>query len=79
MITQEQINHFNTKGYVVVENLLDETTLEAVRSEYSQRMDMLYSKWEKQGLVKPAHKGMTFWDNTAGAMMRLIVHKKPNS
>jgi len=23
MITQEQIDHFNTKGYLVVENLLD--------------------------------------------------------
>jgi len=62
MITQEQIDHFNTKGYLVVENLLDEATLQAVRSEYSSRMNTLYADWENQGLVKPEHEGMSFWD-----------------
>lgn len=62
MITQEQVNFFNTKGYLVVENLLDETTLNAVRTEYLSRMDELYAGWEKQGLVIPAHKDMSFWE-----------------
>ena len=62
MITEEQVEHFNTKGYLVVENLLDEATLSAVRSEYSARMDTLYAEWEKQGLVRPTDAGMTFWD-----------------
>lgn len=61
MISQEQVDFFNTNGYLVVENLLDEETLQAVRDEYSARMDELYAGWERRGLVKPAHKGMTFW------------------
>jgi len=62
MITQEQVDHFNTKGYLVVENLLDAVALNDVRQEYFTRMDTLYADWEKQGLVKPAYEGMTFWE-----------------
>ena len=61
MITQEQVDHFNTKGFLVVENLIDAAALAAVKAEYSARMDHLYDEWEKQGLVKPAHDGMDFW------------------
>jgi len=61
MITQAQVDHFNSKGYLVVENLLNEKTLEAVRLEYFARMDELYAEWENQGLVKPANKSMDFW------------------
>ena len=54
MITQSQVDQFNERGFLVIENLLDEDTLEAVKKEYFQRMDELYAGWEEQGLVKPS-------------------------
>jgi len=62
MLSQEQLDHFHTNGYLVVENVIDEASLEAVRAEYSDRMDMLYANWEAAGLVKHAHDGMSFWE-----------------
>jgi len=61
MLTQEQVDHFRTKGYLVVENLLDEKSLKAVRQEYADRMNELYAGWEAKGLVKPSFDGMDFW------------------
>jgi len=62
MLNQQQLDHFNTKGYLVVDDLLDAATLQAIRTEYAQRMDVLYDGWETQGLVKPAFEGMSFWE-----------------
>ena len=62
MITQGQIDFFHTHGYLVVDRLIDDVSLDAVRREYAERMDELYAKWQSQGLVKPAHHGMTFWE-----------------
>jgi len=62
MLSQEQLDHFHTNGYLVVENVIDEASLKAVRAEYSDRMDMLYANWEAAGLVKHAHDGMSFWE-----------------
>lgn len=61
MITKEQIDHFNTKGFLVVENLLDKKALTDVKREYSTLMDVLYDRWSRQGLVKPAEDAMDFW------------------
>jgi len=62
MLTQSQIDQFNSRGYLVVENVIDDITLEAVREEYSGVMDGLYDDWQKQGLIEPASESMTFWD-----------------
>lgn len=59
---QNQIDHFNQRGYLVVEDLLDDVTLSAVRREYAGLMDRLYEGWVADGLVPPAHGGMSFWD-----------------
>lgn len=62
MLSQQQIDQFWAQGYLVVENLLDESTLQAVRGEYADRMDLLYAEWQQQGLVAPASDNMGFWD-----------------
>lgn len=62
MLTQQQIDHFNTQGYLVVENLLDAAALTAIRAEYAARMDLLYAGWAAQGLVPHPEPGMNFWD-----------------
>ena len=62
MLQQSDVERFNTEGYLVVENLVDEATLAAVRREYAALMDRLYDGWEDQRLVKPASSDMRFWD-----------------
>ncbi|MEM7268217.1 MAG: phytanoyl-CoA dioxygenase family protein [Pseudomonadota bacterium] len=62
MLNQEQVTQFEEQGYLVVENLIDEPTLEAIRKEYADRMDHLFAEWSADGLTPPARKGAGFWD-----------------
>ncbi len=62
MLSSEQLERFKSDGYLVVENLVDESTLNAVRREYSDLMDGLYAGWHKQGFVPKAPEGLSFWD-----------------
>ena len=45
MLTAEQIARFETHGYLVVENVLDDTILDPVRAEYHALLDDLCTGW----------------------------------
>lgn len=60
MLTQEQIAQFSSEGYVVVDNVLDQSTLEAVKQEYETLLDRLYAGWQAEGLV-PDGSALDFW------------------
>ncbi len=45
MLTAAQIEAFETQGYVVVEDVLDATQLDAIRAEYSELLDGLCENW----------------------------------
>ena len=60
MLTQTQIDEFNTQGVLVVPNVLDPDLLTRIRSEYSALLDDLYEKWFAAGLV-PAVGDMDFY------------------
>lgn len=60
MLTPSQIAQFETQGYVVVDNVLDVATLDAVKSEYTAVLDQLYAAWQTQALV-PDGTGLDFW------------------
>ena len=62
MLTQDDIDLFQKQGYLVVENLLDEATLTAVRREYADLMDRLYAGWFKAGIIKIPPGGLGFWE-----------------
>ena len=62
MITASQLETFERQGYLVVENLLDEPTLAAIRQEYADLMDHLYNGWHAENLVPEPKPDMTFWD-----------------
>lgn len=53
MLTQDQIQHFETHGFLTVENVIPEETLAPVRAEYEALLDRLYSKWQAEGRVGP--------------------------
>ena len=61
MLAENQLRHFEQRGFVTVEGLIDEATLDAVRNEYSALLDQLYDGWFQQGLVD-APDGLSFWD-----------------
>lgn len=62
MLSKTEIDQFQAEGYLVVENLIDDDTIGAVRSEYSDLMDELYASWHAEGIVEPSPKGLSFWD-----------------
>lgn len=62
MLTKQQIEHFNTQGYLVVEDLLTPEILANVKAEYAAKMDLLYDGWAKAGLVPSETSTMGFWE-----------------
>ena len=61
-LTSEQVHSFRRNGYLIVENVLDEDDLQAVRQEYADRMDVLYRGWFTDGLVTKPPNGLGFWE-----------------
>lgn len=61
MLSQDQIDRFNTDGYLIVENVLDQETLDRVKSEYAARMNEIYSGWFQHGLVADPPENLDFW------------------
>ena len=53
MLSQEQIDHFNTQGFLAVENLLSDDLLQRIHAEYEAKMDQLYKDWVSQKKVVP--------------------------
>lgn len=62
MLSPDQIERFNREGYLVVEDVIDEATRQAVMAEYAALMDHLYDAWHAQGKVPEARREMGFWD-----------------
>ena len=62
MLWQAEIDQFQTQGCLVVENLIDEDTIGAVQTEYSDLMDQLYAGWRAEGFAKQSPKGLSLWD-----------------
>ena len=60
VLTQTQIDTFETQGYLVVDAVLPRDTLQAVKDEYTALLDTLYAGWETEGRVPPA-AGQDFW------------------
>lgn len=61
MLSDAQLEQFHRQGYLVVENLIDQVTVEAVKAEYAGLMDQLYAGWFKKGWVKTPPEGLDFW------------------
>ena len=62
MLSQAEVELFERQGFLVVENLLDEAALSAIRKEYSDLMDVLYEQWWLEGKVEKPTAGMGFWE-----------------
>lgn len=61
MLTKAEVERFDEEGYLVIEDLVDEQTLAAVRQEYADLMDRLYAGWYAAGLVETSGENLSFW------------------
>ncbi|MEM1361226.1 MAG: phytanoyl-CoA dioxygenase family protein [Pseudomonadota bacterium] len=62
MLTAAELETFETQGYLVLEDVIDSDTREAVIAEYAALMDQLYDQWHSEGKVPPPTPDMSFWD-----------------
>jgi hypothetical protein len=63
MLTSEQIASFERDGFVVVEDVFDQTNvLDPVRREYGELLDTLYAGWYRDGRVDVAPENLSFDD-----------------
>ena len=62
MLDADQIKAFETDGYLVVEDVISQPCLDAVRAEYAALLDQLYDDWYARGLVSVPPDGQSFWD-----------------
>ena len=52
MLSRDQRRFFDHNGYLVVEDVLDQTAvLDPVRADYAALIDGLYAGWQAEGLV----------------------------
>lgn len=62
MLSETQVDQFEQNGYLVIEDVIDEVTLQAIVAEYAALFDTLYDGWHVEGLVPAPTPGMGFWD-----------------
>ncbi|MCP4317808.1 MAG: phytanoyl-CoA dioxygenase family protein [Hyphomicrobiales bacterium] len=62
MLTESDKDRFSAQGYLVVENILDDTTLQAVRQEYADLMRKHFKRWHEEGLVTKSPDGLSLWE-----------------
>lgn len=77
MITQKEVDDFNQKGFLVVENLLDEATLTNIRAEYASLMGTLYEGWWRDGKVEKSPENMSFWEKLEVAIQSELEWYQP--
>lgn len=62
MLSDTQQATFRSQGYLVVPNVIDPATLDAVQAEYAEAMRRNYADWQADGLVADPPEGLSMWD-----------------
>lgn len=61
MLTDAQIAQFKSQGYLIVKDVVSPDLLTAIKDEYDDVMDGLYTGWFADGLVSAPSKDLDFW------------------
>ena len=70
-ITKEQLEFFETQGYLIVEDVLLENDLEAIRAEYSGILDREAPKLVASGQLSQDYKGLGFEERYSKILQEL--------
>lgn len=60
MLSAAQVQQFQAQGYLVIEDVLPPSVIDAVKSEYATLLDGLYAGWQAEGRV-PDGSDLDFW------------------
>lgn len=77
MLSHAQKSQFEKDGYLVIEDVIDDRTLNAVRAEYAVLVDDLYKQWAADGLVPAPAPGMGLFDKLDQAVTAGIEWYQP--
>ena len=61
-LTQERLDHFQTKGYVVVEDVVPDEVLDPLEDEYATVLDRLANELFEDGVISSTYAGLPFGD-----------------
>lgn len=59
-LTEQQLDHFNEKGFLVIENVLTEDEVDSIWAEYSDLMDELAQKFYAEGKLSSTFADLPF-------------------
>jgi len=62
MLSQTQLDQFQSQGYLVIEDVLDQQHLDALQVEYTTLFKTLYQDWYSKGLLSTNPEGLSFWE-----------------
>jgi len=60
LVTREMRQHFDTNGYLVVNDVIDEAALDAITADYATKLDEMIRTWQAEGVLAEAHVGLPF-------------------
>ena len=63
-LTPQQLDHFFTEGFVIIEDFLDKHLLSEVKLELENQVDVLAQKLYDAGKIKNLHKDKDFFTRT---------------
>ena len=63
-LSQDQLDHFFTEGFVIIEDFLDKNLLNEVKLELENQVDNLAHKLYDAGKIKNLHKDKDFFTRT---------------
>jgi hypothetical protein len=63
-LTKEQLEHFFTEGFVILENFLDTKLLDDIKIELALQVDDLAERLFKAGKIKNKHQDKDFFHRT---------------
>ena len=61
MLSGAQIEAFDSRGYLVVPDVIPQPVMDAVRAEYAALLDRLYAGWHAEGKVATPPERLDFW------------------
>ena len=59
-LSEQQINHFHTEGYLIIEDVLDNSALQLIRDEYSSILDRVSPQLVANGQVSQDYAALPF-------------------
>lgn len=60
LVTPEMRQQFDTLGYLVVNDVIDEAALDAVTADFAAKLDEMIRTWQAEGVLAEAYAGLPF-------------------